>query len=58
MEEKKEFDDQERLEDQQVPEVVKEEPDDKPAGINIIRSVIIAIIILAIIYFVYLQMMK
>lgn len=36
-----------------VPEVVKEEPDDKPAGRGIMWAIAIAIIVLAIIYFLF-----
>ncbi|ERJ57272.1 hypothetical protein [Sphingobacterium paucimobilis] len=37
----------------QVPEVVKEEADDKPAGKGIMWAIVIAVVILAIIYFVF-----
>ncbi|MBL1408943.1 MULTISPECIES: hypothetical protein [Sphingobacterium] len=37
----------------QVPEVVKNEPDDKPAGKGIMWAIAIAVVILAIIYFVF-----
>ncbi|MVZ65206.1 hypothetical protein GQF61_05025 [Sphingobacterium sp. DK4209] len=56
MEENKEYNENLPQEDQKVPEIVKEEADDKPAGRNIFRSIIIAIIILVIIYFIYVQM--
>ncbi len=38
----------------EVPEVAKEEPDDKPAARTIQWTIIIAVVILAIIYFVFL----
>jgi len=56
MEENKEYNENEPLQEQKVPEVVKEEKDDAPAGRNIWRSIIIAIIIMAIVYFIYVQM--
>lgn len=34
-----------------IPEVVKEEVDDKPAGKNVILAILIALIILAIVYY-------
>lgn len=37
----------------QIPEVVKNEPDDKPAGRGIIWAIAIAVVVLAIIYFVF-----
>lgn len=37
----------------QIPEVVKNEPDDEPAGRGIIWAIVIAVVILAIIYFVF-----
>lgn len=37
----------------QIPEVVKNEPDDEPAGRGIIWAIVIAVILLAIIYFVF-----
>ncbi|MGV6945804.1 hypothetical protein [Sphingobacterium kyonggiense] len=37
----------------EVPEVVKEEKDDKPAALNIRTTIIVAIIIMAIIYAIY-----
>ncbi|WP_164112110.1 MULTISPECIES: hypothetical protein [Sphingobacterium] len=36
-----------------IPEVVKNEPDDKPAGQGIIWAIVIAVVVLAIIYFVF-----
>lgn len=36
-----------------TPDIVKEEPDDKPAARNLRWTIIIAIVILAIIYFVF-----
>jgi len=38
---------------QELPEVVKEEPNDKPAGLTVKWTIIIAVVILAIIYFVF-----
>ncbi|MCC2598001.1 hypothetical protein [Sphingobacterium sp. FBM7-1] len=37
----------------EVPEVAKEEPDDKPAARTIQWTILIAVLILAIIYFVF-----
>lgn len=37
----------------EVPEVAKEEPDDKPAARTIQWTIVIAVLILAIIYFVF-----
>lgn len=39
--------------EEEVPEIVKEEPDDKPAGLTIQWTIFIAVVILAIIYFVF-----
>jgi len=38
---------------EETPEIVKEEPDDKPAGRAIQWTIIIAVVVLAIIYFVF-----
>lgn len=38
---------------EELPEIVKEEPDDKPAGLAIHWTIVIAVVILAIIYFVF-----
>lgn len=38
---------------EEVPDVVKNEPDDEPAGRGVIWAIAITIIILAIIYFVF-----
>lgn len=37
----------------EMPEIVKEEPDDKPAGLTIQWTIFIAVVLLAIIYFVF-----
>lgn len=38
---------------EEVPEIAKEEPDDKPAGRTIPWTIVVAVIILAIIYFIF-----
>lgn len=38
-----------------VPEIVKEEPDDKPAGRTVQWTIFIAVAVLAIIYFVFIR---
>jgi len=37
----------------QIPEVAKNESDDKPAGRGIMWTIVIAVVVLAIIYFVF-----
>ncbi len=43
----------EEVDPTKVPETVIEEKDDQPAANNITRTIIIAIVILAVIYFIY-----
>lgn len=55
MEDNREKDDIEErgIPQEDVPEIVKEEPDDRPAGLTIQWTIFIAVVILAIIYFVF-----
>lgn len=44
---------QEDAKEGKVPEIVKKEPDDKPAALNLRWTIAISILILAIIYFIF-----
>jgi len=43
----------ENLEEEKVPEIVKEEPNDEPAGRGVMWTIVIAVIVLALIYFIF-----
>ncbi|GEM_PF-2118540 len=40
-------------EEERVPQIVKDEPDDKPAGRGVIWAIVIAVIILSLIYVIF-----
>ena len=40
-------------EEEKVPQIVKEEPDDKPAGRGIMWSILIAVVLLTLIYMIF-----
>lgn len=40
---------------EEVPDIVKKEGDDKPAGLTVSWTIVIAVVILAIIYFVFIH---